>query len=78
MADSYLAEHGIAAPKTEEDRLTSEVYRKFCLDMLLQEATVQKVILQRSRGAWIETPEKPNASQMTSDMARPKKAAHLQ
>lgn len=78
VADSYLAEHGIAAPKTEEDRLTSEVYRKFCLDMLLQEATVQKVILQRSRGAWIETPEKPNASQMTSDMARPKKAAHLQ
>ena len=78
VVDSYLAEHGIAAPKTEEDRLTSEAYRKFCLDMLLQEATVQKVILQRSKGAWIETPEKPNASQMASDMARPKKAAHLQ
>lgn len=77
VADSYLAEHGIATPETEDERLTSEAYRKFCLDMLLQEVTVQKAVLQRSKGAWIETPEKPKAGKMTNDMAQAKNAAHL-
>lgn len=76
VADSYLAAHGIAAPETEDERLTSEAYRKFCLDMLLQEVSVQRAVLQRSRGAWIETPEKPKAGKMSA-MAQPKNAAHL-
>ncbi len=77
VADSYLAEHGIAAPEAEEDRLTSEAYRKFCLDMMIQEVAVQRAVLQRSKGTWIETPEKPKASKMTSGMAQLQNAAHL-
>ena len=77
VADSYLAAHGIAAPETEDDRLTSEAYRKFCFDMLIQEVSVQKGVLQRSKGTWIETPEKPKAGRMASDMGQPKNEAHL-
>lgn len=66
VADSYLEEHGIAAPDTEEVRQTSPEYRKFCLDMLVQETAVQQAILQRSRGTWVNTPTKPSGRQKPS------------
>lgn len=70
VADAHLEAHGITPP-APDDKAASAQYQKFCIELMVQELTVQTAVLNRLRGEWVNTPPVPGVITVPVNAAVP-------
>lgn len=61
--DAFLELHGIQAPQGEQEKQQSIRYASLAHDVFMQEIKIQKAILSRLHGDWVDTPAHPRQQQ---------------